>query len=596
MRTRSSLPLADGELALGAGLVLLAAAVGAADVAGALVSHTRLVGLSAATRFLVAALRVPGSPTLAWRGGRHAASSRGSALAFWGLTTALLVPPAAVVLATFLRFVRHRQGAETGFASQAELRQSASVGAARRAARVTRPSLDARHAPASAVGYPLGRSTTTTRHRGVALVASWEHSLELVAPPGAGKTLRVLSPILRQHPGPALATSTKPDLYEISVGCRRRIGPVFAVDPDRLCPAAPPLRWSPVAGCEDSRVAERRAAALVAAVGDGSDVRSGSFFRRSAAAVLTAYLHAAALEGATMRAVVAWSVRPNDPAPRRALARADDATVDWGARLYAHTSGAEETTSGVMRTVDLALSCFSDPDVLAQVSVTKDNAFDFEAFFDACGTVFALGKDRGPVGGTGPLVTAFCDELLVSADRRAAGTPARRLDPPLLACLDEAPSIAPLPGLPTLLADGRGRGIVTLVAMQSFSQAVARWGEAGAATIRNAASILAVFGGLGVADDLDELSRLTGTRQVEREGWTEDARGRSSTNRHVVEEPVLSPAEIRALPAGTALLLWGRLPPVLAHLPGIWEGKAGHAVMEEERAEKQRNDQERNGR
>ncbi len=72
--------------------------------------------------------------------------------------------------------------------------------------------------------------------------------------------------------------------------------------------------------------------------------------------------------------------------------------------------------------------------------------------------------------------------------------------------------------------------------------------------------------------------------------------GRASTNRHVVEEPVLSPAEIRSLPAGTALLLWGRLPPILAHLPGIWEGKAGHAVMEEERAEKQRNDQERNGR
>ena len=324
IRTGSSLPLADGELALGAGLVLFALAVVSADVAGALVDHTHLVGFGAATRFLVAALHVPGSPSRAWSGGRHAVLSRGSALEFWGLTAALLVPPAAVILATFLRFARHRRGDESGFASRAELRQSASVGAARRAARVTRPSLDARHAPASAAGYPLGRSTTTARHGGVALVASWEHSLELVAPPGTGKTLRVLAPILRQHPGPALATSTKPDLYEISVGRRRRIGPVFALDPDRLCPAAPPLRWSPVAGCDDSRVAERRAAALVAAVGDGSDVRSGGFFRRSAVAVLTAYLHAAALEGATMRRgrrLERASQRPGAAArPRRAVA------------------------------------------------------------------------------------------------------------------------------------------------------------------------------------------------------------------------------------------------------------------------------------
>ena len=96
----------------------------------------------------------------------------------------------------------------------------------------------------SQVGYPLGVSR---RPHGVELVASWETSLELVAPPGAGKTLRVLARILRQHPGPCLATATKPDLYEVSAAARERLGPVFALDPDRLCPAAEPLCWSPVA-------------------------------------------------------------------------------------------------------------------------------------------------------------------------------------------------------------------------------------------------------------------------------------------------------------------------------------------------------------
>ena len=100
---------------------------------------------------------------------------------------------------------------------------------------VTRPSLGPKERTQQQVGYPLGVSR---RPRGVELVASWETSLELVAPPGAGKTLRVLARILRQHPGPCLATATKPDLYEVSAKARERLGPVFALDPDRLAPAA----------------------------------------------------------------------------------------------------------------------------------------------------------------------------------------------------------------------------------------------------------------------------------------------------------------------------------------------------------------------
>jgi type IV secretion system protein VirD4 len=574
----------EGELLLGLVLGLAGLLLGATEGAG-LVLTGRPASIRTAARVLVDALR--GVGRLTWPPAHHVLS-RTSFLVWLAVLSAVVLT--AVVLAA--RVVLRRRSSGAGFAERAEVVATASLEAARRTGRVTRPSLDAHRAAPGELGYRLGVSLEP---RGVELWASWEHSLEVVAPPGAGKTYRVLGPILRQHPGPALATSTKSDLYEATVAARRAVGPVLSLDPEGLCPGAERLLWSPIGGCEDARVAERRASALVAAAGEGSDVRGGGFFRRSAAAVLSAYLHAAALEGCTMRDVLAWSARPSDPAPARILVTSRQVGVDWGARLAAHTTGAEETTSGVMRTVDLALGCFSDPGVLSTCAVAPGEGVDLGELLRARGTLFALGKDRGTLGGSAPLVTALCDEWLTRAERLAVTRPGRRLDPPLLACLDEVAAIAPLPGLPGLLADGRGRGITTVVALQSFSQAVARWGAEQAATMRNAASILLVFGGLAVASDLEELSRLSGKRMVERASLSLEPGRRSRESVQLADEPVCSPAELHALAPGTALCLWGRLPPMLVRLPALFEGRGAAAFAAEEAAARAANDAARLG-
>lgn len=581
MRSPRPRLLGGGELLVALAGTLVVLLLGASEAAGAALTH-HLAPPATALAVLVRAVR--GSGPLSWGGD---VVGRTALLAF---VAGIALLELAVAGALLRRALRRRESTD-GFATRSELAATASLAATRRAAAVTRPSLGERRGEPHELGYPLGTSVAPP---GVELWASWEHSLEVVAPPGAGKTLRVLGPILREHPGPALATSTKPDLYEIAVARRRRVGPVVALDPEWLCPGAERLIWSPVAGCSDARVAERRASALVSAAGDGADVRGGGFFRRSAVAVLSAYLHAAALEGRTMRDVLAWAARPSDPAPARILVGSDAGEIDWGARLAAHTTGAEETTSGVMRTVDLALGCFADPDVLASCAVEPDKGVDLTKFLAESGTVFALGKDRGALGGSAPYVTALCDELLTTAELAAARMPTRRLDPPLLACLDEVAAIAPLPSLPNLLADGRGRGITTVIALQSFSQAEARWGREGAATIRNAASILLVFGGLSVAADLEELARLAGTRKVERSSVALDGRRRSSETVQLVDEAVLTSAEVHALAPGTALCLWGRLPPALIHLPALFEGRDGSSFLAEERAARGANDRARN--
>lgn len=487
--------------------------------------------------------------------------------------------------------------AGNGLAAARQLRDEASLRAARSRTAQTRPSLALSKGPVAPeeVGYPLGRAWQPWR-RGVVLWPSWEASLRLVAPPGEGKTFRVLLPILRQHPGPALATSTKVDLYELSALARQRRGPVFALDPDELAPAAPPARWSPVAGCERSEVAERRASALVAATGEDENVQNGAFFRDSARDLLKAYLHAAALEGFDIRAVLEWSRRPEDQTAAEVLASSPWAAPGWADLIALHTSGAAETTSGVVRYLARALACFSHERVVEGCCPLPGDELDIERLLLDNGTLFLLGKGSR-LGAVAPLITALADEVFDCAERLAARMPGRRLDPPLLGLLDEAPSIAPVPALPDLLADGRGRGIVIVYAMQSFSQAVTRWGAHRAQTMGNATTVTAVLGGITSPGDLADLERLCGQRRVRRKS-THRAVGGANNRDHSLtvsweNEAVLRADQIRTLPAGMALVLWSKLPPFIARLPLLSELPGWREAQQEERTAREANDRAR---
>ena len=401
----------------------------------------------------------------------------------------------------------------------------------------------------------------------------------MIGPPGEGKTFRVLARILRHHPGPAVATSTKADLFELTVDARTGHGrPVAVFDPDRLVEGADPVRWSPVAGCADSVTAERRAAALLAAAGDTGDSRYGAFFVDAARDVLKCYLHAAALTGGDIRTVLGWSRRLDDPTPAEILRTDPNAAPGWAGIIAVHTTGAVETTSGVMRHLARALACFAHPHVIDACCPPPGDSFDIPRFLQVNGTVYLLGKDTG-LGAVAPLLTAFAQDVFDTAERLANRTATRRLDPPLLGLLDEAPSIAPIPTLPALLADGRGRGIVIVYAMQSFSQAVTRWGASPAETMANATNITVVFGGLSSARDLADLERLCGTRQARREtvhrGGERAARSATTSWETI---PVLRAGDIRTLPAGEALVLWGRLPPVVARFPLLSDDRDWKAI------------------
>lgn len=513
--------------------------------------------------------------------------------AYWTIFAALTVAAGALVAFGVARFAGWGDKTHAGFASPSTVRRVASAQAAAAKRAQTRPDLAGkRHLPDGQFGYPLGRAVTSG---GVAMRGSWETSMVALGPPGCGKTFRLLVPILAEHPGPAIVTSTKVDLFEATAIARSAGGrPVWVLDPEGMAPAGVPVRWSVVRGCEDTRTAERRAAALIAGAPGGTTVDTGNsaFFKTSALSVLKSFLHAAALGDKTIVDVQRWC-RGDYREPEAILAGRADPLVDPAGQLAQHTIGATETTSGVMRYVENTLACFSHRTVIDLCTPEVGDEFDMAGFLAAKGTVYLLGKGQ-KLSSASALTTAFAEELLYMAgDVIAPSQPGRRLTPPLLACLDEAPSIAPIPSLPLQLADARGRGIVIIVSAQSPSQLRSKWSDHEADTMFNASTVKVVFGGLSVEADLRWLSELAGKRFVLDHTRQSGPDGRTQSSSQWHEAPVLRADEIRTLNPGHALVLFSATAPVIAELPLAFDIRNGKQIAADTRTMAARNDQTR---
>lgn len=160
-------------------------------------------------------------------------------------------------------------------------------------------------------------------------------------------------------------------------------------------------------------------------------------------------------------------------------------------------------------------------------------------------------------------------DLLDTARTLAAAQPGGRLDPPLLLLLDEAANIAPIPSLPNLLSDGGGTGITTVTVLQSLAQARARWGDAGADAMWDASTTKVILGGLAHVEDLQRISRLAGDIDVPQ---ITRSSGHGGASRSISSQrvPALPLERIRCLPAGQALVLARRCPPLQAQLTPWW--------------------------
>jgi len=458
-----------------------------------------------------------------------------------------------------------------GLATRGEVRRSAGSKALLARSATLRPSIS-RPRPGD-VGYRLGTA------RRVGCWGSVEDSVLVLGPPRSGKGMNLVIPMILDAPGAVVTTSTRPDNLAVTIAARTRRGPVMVFDPQHLAhaPGVAALRWSLLRGCEEPQTAMIRAEALVAD-GAKSGVENASFWRTQALSVTRCMLQAAALDHRPPADLYRWSHAAGAAKEATSiLAGHPAATPGWDRALDAVISADQRTRDSTWAMVANTFAPLADPAVLAAVTPEDGREFDPVAFLAMRGSVYLLGTATG-ASATASLVAALIEDLIDAARRLAARSAGQRLDPPLALILDEAANY-PLPSLPALMSEGGGSGITTVAVLQSLAQARDRWGREAGGAIWDSAIAKVILGGSANADDLGDISRLIGEREVTE--WSETRTGGpagrsvSSVTRH---RPILEPAELRRLPIGTGLLLLRSAPPVMMALQP-WTARADAAEL-----------------
>jgi type IV secretion system protein VirD4 len=369
--------------------------------------------------------------------------------------------------------------------------------------------------------------------------------------------------------------------------------PVAVLDPFGAVPGLPELVWDPVAGCTDPMVAERRAKAfatgtVTGSVGGGSTDSAARFYAFEAAKVLQGWFHAAALTGRSIDDVLQWAAHPQaSTQPTDILRGHPGAAPLWDGLLHGALHGDDRTAGNTATTVQQALALFFQADIRRRCTPRPGRpATDVAALLTAGGTVYLLGRDD-PYASASPLMTALAEHVLDTALQLADAAPTGRLCPPLLACLDELPSTAPLPTLRTRMANDRALGVSFLYAAQTWRQLVVVYGEDEARTLFGLTNVVIAFGGGKDGAFNRELAELTGTTRVRRTSYTYGRAGWGRST-HGEDVPVLRPEEIRQLPPGRALVVAENAPPLIAALDRCLTGRTGRELLAAQAAARHR--------
>ncbi|WP_454137196.1 TraM recognition domain-containing protein [Microbacterium paulum] len=466
-----------------------------------------------------------------------------------------------------------------GIATRTDVTSAASEKALLRRAGQLRPSLTT--PTPGEVGYLLGTS------RGVGVWASVEDSILLIGPPRSGKGLHVVINAILDAPGAVVTTSTRPDNLTATLQARGREGrPVAVFDPQRLAEGIPAgLRWSPIRGCEDPLTAMIRATGLAAGTGlSAGGVEGGDFWEGKTRTALQALLHAAALDHRAPSELFRWTLDPAAASDAVAILTGNPrAATGWADSLQAMIDSDPRTRDSIWQGVSLSLAALADPRVLDAVSPGPDERFDPEEFLRKQGTVYLLATGAG-ANNSASLVAAFVEDLVEAARRIAARSPAARLDPPLLLALDEVGNLAPLPSLPTLMAEGGGTGITTMPVLQSLAQAREKWSENAAGAIWDASIVKIILGGASNSRDLHDLTTLIGERDEITDSTTVGDHGSRSAQRSIRRVPIMPPDVIRTLPFGTGLILLRAAPPIVTRLRP-WTSRPDAKTLRAQRTE-----------
>ncbi|MFI0577361.1 type IV secretory system conjugative DNA transfer family protein [Streptomyces tendae] len=281
---------------------------------------------------------------------------------------------------------------------------------------------------------------------------------------------------LRDAEGAALVITSNPGLWSETKDARAKLGPAHVYDPNHLCDTPARFHWSPTAGCEDRPTATARAAALLTPV--RPTARLDQAVADTAELLLRCYLHAAAIDGRTVRHVHRWSQGLQVQDAVRILRTHPKAAPGSAGELEGSLTAHPERRDMAQQLTARALAALSTVNIREACTPNRNDALALDSFVDEQGTLYVVGEsieDPRTSPGAMPLLTALVSSVVERGRRMAERSSSGRLDPPMTLVLDDVAAVAPLPQLPELLATGTDIGMPTLALLRSREQGRARW-------------------------------------------------------------------------------------------------------------------------
>ncbi|KOV92849.1 type VI secretion protein, partial [Streptomyces sp. NRRL B-1140] len=303
-------------------------------------------------------------------------------------------------------------------------------------------------------------------------VGGWERIL--VAPRETRQTTATQA--VRDAEGPALVVTSNPALWQETKDARAKLGPTHLYDPTHLCDTPSRLHWSPTAGCEDKATATERATALLTPVRPTAKLDQA--LSDTAATLLRSYLHAAAIDGRTIRHVHRWSQGTQLQDAVRILRTNPKAAPGSAGELEGALTAHPERRDMAQQLTTRALAALSTINIREACTPNRNDALALDSFVHEGGTLYVVGEsieDPRTSPGAMPFLTALVSSVVERGRHMAERSSAGRLDPPMTLVLDDVAAVAPLPQLPELLATGADRGMPTLALLRSREQGRARW-------------------------------------------------------------------------------------------------------------------------
>lgn len=404
-------------------------------------------------------------------------------------------------------------------------------------------------------------------------------SLTVLALSGAGKTPRVVVPIVLDHQGPAVVASVKSDVLALTRHHRETLGPVWVFDPSQSTGTT--ATWSPLThitswadALDAARWVQESSKADTRGVQDAGFWESQSRFLLAPLLLLTAHHHGSMadintlLEGSTTteREVTTALEQIGDP----------HALTYW--RQFC-SSMAPQTRASVLTTARTVLEAWSHPRVRDAVTVRpgSSNLIDLDAVLNGRGTLYLVAP-AAEQNAFSAIYECLVQAILMKVERTAQTT-GLPLPQPLLLMLDEAANIAPLRNLDAVASKGSGEGLLVVTVWQDSGQINKIYGPDRARTVLSNHYAKTYLPGINDEATLRHLSDLIGQASFTRTSTTHSRQGPSTTITE--QEARVAPVEwLRTMPPDQAIVIAGPYPPILGRVPAWYEDPRLRALID----------------